>query len=190
MLFHPSSYDGVAGELVPIAGWWTAPHALQFVLFAMVGLSVWMLVDGLSGVAGMVAKVAALVFVLFYDVGDAAAGITTGILAGRAASGALGEGAAVEAIEALFADPKKNPFFGVGIYAWVVALAAVAMAPWRGGASRLPLVLPAPAASFLSFDHAFPFGSLAFAFFFLAAAWIAPDRSADAPAAREPSRVV
>ncbi len=142
-----------------------------------------MLVDGPSEIAAAVARVAALAFVLFYDAGDTVACITSGIPAGRAASGALGEGAAVKATEVLFADPTKNLSFRVGTYAWVVALAAAAMVPWRAGAPRLPLVLLAPAAFLL------PLGSLAFAFFFLAA-WIALGRSADAPAAREPSRVV
>ena len=34
MLFHPAPYSDLAGELVPIAGWWTTIHAIQFVLFA------------------------------------------------------------------------------------------------------------------------------------------------------------
>lgn len=49
MLFHPSPYEDLAGELVPIAGWWTAIHTIQFVLFAFMGAAVWMLTDGLRG---------------------------------------------------------------------------------------------------------------------------------------------
>ncbi len=186
MLFHPSPYDDIAGELFPIAGWWTALHAAQFFLFALVGVSVWMLVDWLTGLAAAVAKVAAAIFVLFYDAGDAIAGIATGILAGGAANGSLGEGAAVEAIEALFVDPTKNLFFGVGIYAWSLALAAAAVALWRAGAPRPPLILLAPAAFFLNFDHAFPFGSLAFALFFACAVWLEFRRSAGAPPRKPP----
>ena len=176
MPFHPSPYDDVAGELVPIAGWWMMLHFLQFVLFALVGLSVWMLVEGLSGVATAVARVAAFVFVLLYDAGDAVAGITTAILAGGAANGALDEGAAVEAIEALFADPTKNLFFVIEIYAWILALAAAAVA----------LLLLAPAAFFLNFDHAFPFGSLTFALFFACAAWLELGWPAGAQRSRKP----
>ena len=172
MLFHPSPYDDVAGELVPIAAWWTALHAAQFVLFALVGAAVWLLVEGLRGIAATVARVGAVVFVLFYDIGDAIAGVATGVLAGGAASGALSERSAVEAVEAIFADPTKNLFFQVGIYAWILALAAAAVALWRAGSPRLPLLLLAPAAYFTTFDHARPFGSLAFACFFLAAAWL------------------
>lgn len=181
MLFHPSPYDDVAGELVPIAGWWTVLHAVQFVLFALVGAAVWVLVGGLRGVAAAVARVAAVVFVVFYDIGDAVAGISTGILAGAAGDGALGERAAVEAVEALFADPTKNLMFQIGVYAWVVALVAAGISLYHAGAPRVPLLLLAPVAFFLTFDHAFPFGSLTFAFFSLAALWLEFDRRGRVP---------
>lgn len=156
MIFHPSPYGNVAGELVPIAGRWTFLHTVQFFLFA--GASVWMLVDSLRGIAAVVARVAAVVFVLFYDIGDAVAGI----LAGKAASGALPEEAAVTAIRAIFTDFTKDVFFGVGISAWILAL----------GATRPPCVLLALPAFFLTFDRAFPFGVLTFASFFLVTLWL------------------
>src|SRR5215217_7900724 len=37
MLFHPSPYDDILGELVPIAQWWIVLHTIQFVLFALMG---------------------------------------------------------------------------------------------------------------------------------------------------------
>ena len=172
MIFHPSPYDDVAGELVPIAGWWTFLHTVQFFLFAFVGASVWMLVDGLGGVAALVARVAAVVFVLFYDIGDAVAGIATGILAGKAASGAIPEGAAVTAIRAIFTDFTKDVFFGLGIFTWLVALVASAVALWSAGAARVPVVLLALPAFLLTFDHAFPFGALTFASFFFVSLWL------------------
>jgi hypothetical protein len=179
MLFHPSPYDDVAGELVPIAGWWTFLHTAQFFLFAFAGASVWMLVDGLRGVAAVVARVAAVIFVLFYDIGDAVAGIATGLLAGKAASGALPEDAAVAAIEAIFTDFTKDVFFGVGISAWIVALGASAVALWRAGTPLLPSVFLALPALFLTFDHAFPFGALTFATFFLVCLWLEISRPPD-----------
>lgn len=172
MLFHPSPYDDVAGELLPIAGWWTLLHTVQFFLFAFVGASVWILVDGLGGAAAVVARVAAVVFILFYDIGDAVAGIATGILAGDAAGGALPEDAAVTAIDAIFSNLTKDVFFGIGISAWILALVASAVALWRTGAPRLPVALLALPAFLLTFDHAFPFGALTFASFFFIALWL------------------
>lgn len=155
--FHPSPCDEVAGELVPMAGWWALLHTVQFVLFAFMGVAVWALVAGLRGIFADLARAGAVVFALFYGMGDA--GIATGLLAGAAGDGRLEGQVAVRSIEALFADPTKNPLFQVGIYGWVVAAVALYLAG-------------APAAFFLTFDHAFPFGSLAFACFFAGAVWI------------------
>jgi hypothetical protein len=52
-------------------------------------------------------------------------------------------------------------------------LAAAAVALYRAGTPRTPLVLLVLPAVFLGFfDHAFPFGSLAFGSFFVVAAWL------------------
>lgn len=172
MVFHPSPYDDVAGELVPIAGWWIALHTIGFFLFALMGVAVWMLTAGLWGVLATLSRVAAVVFALFYDAGDAIAGISTGILARSAEVGALGERAAVAAIQTLWADPFKTLLFDIGRYAWIVALVTAAVVLYRAGAPRLPLVLLALPAYLVTFDHAFPFGSLTFATFFVIAAWL------------------
>jgi hypothetical protein len=143
------------------------------------GVALWMLTAGLEGVDATISRVAAVVFALFYDAGDAIAGISTGILARSAQVGALGERAAVEAIETLFADPFKTLLFDIGRYAWIVALVTAAVALWRAGAPRLPLVLLALPAYLVTFDHAFPSGSLTFGTFFVIAVWLefAPGRA-------------
>ena len=173
MLFHPSPYDEVAGELLPIAGWWIALHTILFVLVPLMGVALWMLTAGLEeGVVATLSRLAAVVFALFYAAGDAIAGISAGILALSAQVGVLGERAAVASIENLWADPFKTLLFDIGRYAWIVALVMAAVALWRAGAPRLPLVLMALPAYLVTFDHAFPFGSLMFGSFFVIAAWI------------------
>jgi hypothetical protein len=172
MLFHPSPYYNVAGKLMPIAAWWTALHTILFLLVPLMGVALWMLTAGLEGVVATLSRLAAVVFALFYDAGDAIAGISTGILALSAQEGALGERAAVGAIETLWADPFKTLLFDIGRYAWIVALVMAAVALWRAGAPRLPLMLMALPAYLVTFDHAFPFGSLTFGSFFVIAAWI------------------
>ena len=169
MLFHPSPYDDLVGELLPIAQWWIVLHTIQFVLFALMGAALWMLTAGLQSIVAAISRVAAVVFAVFYDAGDAIAGISTGILARAAGEGALGERAAVAAIGALFHNPVNNLLFSIGKYAWIVALVAAAVALLRAGAPRLPLALLALPAYFLTFDHAFPFGSLTFGLFFVVA---------------------
>ena len=159
MFFHPSPYDHIGDELIPIATWWTVLHTLQFFLFAGVGASVWMLVAGLRGYAATIARVAAMIFVLFYDIGDAVAGIATGLLAGNAAGGDLPETAAVTTINAIFKDFTKDVFFDVGILAWILALATTAVALYRAGTPLVPTLLLAIPAFLLTFDHAFPYGT-------------------------------
>jgi hypothetical protein len=178
MLFHPSPYEDLSGELVPIADWWLTLHTLQFVLFAFMGASVWLLIDGLRGVSVVVSKVAAVVFAIFYDIGDAVAGISTGILARHAAELLTEEQAAlVGAMEVLFQSSTKNLFFSIGIFAFIVALVAAVVALFWADAPRVPLFLLGLPVYFIGLDHAFPFGSLAFGTFFVAALWLELGRS-------------
>jgi hypothetical protein len=175
MLFHPWPYRDVLGQLVPIAGWWTTLHTLQFVLFAFMGAAVWLMTDGLRGVAVIVSRLGALVFVIFYNIGDAVAGISTGLLAmSIAADAPSGQRATAVAgaIETLFRDPIKSLFFTIGEYGWDVALIAAAVALYRAGAPRVPLLLLALPVILIHQDHAVPYGSFTFGSFFVVALWL------------------
>lgn len=148
-------------------------HAAQFALFAFMGAAVWLLTDSLRGIPILVSRVAAVAFVLAYNLGDALAGVATGVLARSAQGRPAAEQAAAAAIGALFRAPLTHTSFVLGTYAWVVALAAAALALHRAGAPRVPLVLLAlPAYLLFGFDHAVPFGSLAFGSFFSIALWL------------------
>jgi hypothetical protein len=189
LFFHPSPYDDVADELMPIASWWIALHTIGFLLFALMGVALWLLTAGLRGLFVTVSRAAAVVFALFYDAGDAIAGISTGILARSAEAGALGERAAVGAIQTLWADPFKNLLFDIGRDAFIVALVTADVALWRAGAPRLPVVLLALPAYLVTFDHAFPFGSLTFGTFFVIAAWLELGPGSAFSSSRQPRRV-
>jgi hypothetical protein len=133
MFFQPSPYDHVEHELIPIATWWTVLHTLQFLLFAAMDASLWMLVAGLRGYTATIALIAAVIFALFYDIGDAGPGVAPGLLASNAAGGDLPEPVAITAINSNFTDPTKDVFFGVGILAWILAIASSAAALWLTG---------------------------------------------------------
>src|SRR5215204_2887943 len=79
--FHPLVSRDVAGTLFPVAGWWVTLHVVQLVLFALMGAALWLLTDGLHGIATTVSRLGAAVFVVFYGAGDTLMGIATGILA-------------------------------------------------------------------------------------------------------------
>ena len=137
-----------------------------------------MLTDGLRGVSVVVGRVAAVVFAIFYDIGDAVAGISTGILARHAADLPAEEQAAiVRGMDVLFQSSTKNLFFAIEIFAFIVALAAAAVALFWADAPRVPLFLLALPVYFIGLDHAFPFGYLAFGNVFLAALWLELGRS-------------
>ncbi len=70
MLFHSWPYDDYATELVPTASWWTTLHTIQFVLFAFMGASVWLLTDGLRGVDVFISRLGAVISAIFYNIGD------------------------------------------------------------------------------------------------------------------------
>lgn len=133
----------------------------------------WFLVDGIRGITATVARLGAVMFAVFYNAGDAIAGITTGILAQAAADGRIGEQSAIESIEAIFVAPAKNFLFDIGTYAWMLALVASAVALYRSGAPRLQLFFLAPSAySSMGLDHAFLYGTLVFTCCFVTVTWI------------------
>src|SRR5215212_4619344 len=74
LLFHPSPYYDMAGELLPIANWWITLHTIVFGLLPLMGVALWTLTAGLEGVDPTPRRVAALIFALFYAAGDAIAG--------------------------------------------------------------------------------------------------------------------
>lgn len=55
-------------------------HLVQLVVFSLLALVVWCLIDGLQGPAATVSRVALLVFVVFYTAFDSVAGIAVGVL--------------------------------------------------------------------------------------------------------------
>jgi len=107
--FHPLVSRDLAGTLFPVAGWWVTLHVVQLVLFALMGAALWLLTDGLHGVATTVSRLGAAVFVVFYGAGDTLMGIATGILARGAGDlpTELREGHD-EAIGRVFIDPTAN----------------------------------------------------------------------------------
>ena len=177
IFLHPILPGGVREDLFPVANLWLNLHVVQLVLFGLMGAAAYLLLDGLRGIAATISRLAVAVFVIFYNAGDAVAGIATGILARGALDLPDNEQAALAwAITRIFEDPMKQLIFTIGTYAWVVALLAAAVALYRAGAPRLPLVPLALAASpyinFFELDHNPPFNPVALGLFFLASLWL------------------
>jgi hypothetical protein len=172
--FHPLVSRDIAGTLFPVAGWWITLHIVQLVLFALMGAALWLLTDGLHGIATTVSRLGAAVFVVFYGAGDTLMGIATGILARGAGDlpTAVREGR-VEAIARVFEDPVANVLYLVGELGWLVSLLAAVVALYAGGSARLPLVLLVLSGCvLLVFDHPAPYGPIVFGSFFVGALWL------------------
>jgi hypothetical protein len=149
-------------------------HVVQLVLFALMGVALWLLTDGLHGVAPTVSRLGAAVFVVFYGAGDTLLGIATGILA-------LGAGdlptevreGRVETIALFFENPIAIGLYFVGELGWLVGLLAAVVALRAGGSPRLPLVLLVLSGCILLvFDHPAPYGPIVFGSFFVGALWL------------------
>ena len=170
-VFHPQP-DSVS-EGVEQGGWFLWFHMIQLLLTGLIALAVYLLTDGLAGRAVSVSRWAIGVFAVFFSAYDAAAGIATGFMLSGAQGLSADEQTAI--YETAIDMPGLSLIFVlsiVGTGAWVVAVIAAAMALRRAGAARGPFVLLILAGVFLLGGHPFPWGTLAFGCFFLAAAWL------------------
>jgi hypothetical protein len=184
-IFHPQP-DGVA-EAMEQGGWFLWFHMIQLVLIGLMALAVYLLTDGLAGRAVSVSRWAIAVFAVFFSAYDAAAGIATGFVLQSAQD--LSTEGQTAVYETAIDMPGMSLIFVlsiVGTAAWVVAVIAAALALRRAGASRGPFVLLILAGVFLLGGHPFPWGTLAFGCFFVAAAWL---ELKPARLTRQPSRV-
>ena len=133
--FHPLVSRDVAGTLFPVAGWWITLHVVQLILFALMGAALWLLTDGMHGIATTVSRLGAAAFVVFYGAGDTLLGIATGILALGASDlpAEVREGRA-EAIATFIEDPIAIGLYFVGELGWLVGLVAAVVAHSTGAA--------------------------------------------------------
>src|SRR5215218_2438581 len=143
-----------------------ALHLLLLPLFTLMGVAVWVLLEGVGGAVAWVARAAAFVFLVGYVTLDAISGI--------AASAILASGApwSKEAARALFASgPAALPTM-VAVLAWRVSVLLAAWALYRAGRPLAPLVLLVASTIWLNQDHGGLRGVVVFGGFALAAAWL------------------
>src|SRR5215207_4173158 len=147
-------------------GAFLALHLLLLPLFALMGVALWVLLEGVSGALAWTARVTAFVFLVGYVALDAISGI--------AASALLASGApwSMEAARALFTSgPAAFPTM-VAVLAWRVSVLLAAWALYRAGRPLAPLVLLAASTIWLNQNHGGVRGIVVFGGFALAAAWL------------------
>ncbi|MBE9167145.1 hypothetical protein IQ238_06230 [Pleurocapsales cyanobacterium LEGE 06147] len=174
-LWHPRYFPRVFFDLLPRVEQWLTVHLLQLPLFGLLALAVYLLINGLSGLAATISRIALWFFIVFYTALDAIAGIATGILIRNASELPPDQQAIIaRAVQALFFNPIAGGYISVisiiGLFGWIIAVFAAAIALYRAGAPRLPVILLA--LSFIFGVHPRPTGPLGMAFFFVAAVWL------------------
>jgi hypothetical protein len=147
-------------------GAFLALHLLLLPLFALMGVALWVLLEGVGGTVAWAARVAAFVFLVGYVALDAISGI--------AASAILVSGApwSKEATRALFASGPAALPTTVAVLAWRVSVLLGAWALYRAGRPLAPLVLLVASAVWLNQNHGGVRGVVVFGGFALAAAWL------------------
>jgi hypothetical protein len=141
-------------------------HLRLLPLFALMGVAIWVLLEGVGGAAAWAARVAAFLFLVGYVALDAISGI--------AASAILASGApwSKEATRALFASGSAALPTTVAVLAWRVCVLLAALALYRAGRPLAPLVLLVATALWLNNDHGGLRGVFVFGGFAVAAAWL------------------
>lgn len=152
---EPAPYAGIADD----ANKWIFVHFSQLVLTPLLGLGVWMLLDGTQSVAATLARAFLVVWMVFFSAFDAIAGIAVGVLT-RHANNLAGEErqAVVGAIDFLFQESRlaggdNYSVLGIlGQFSWVALVLAAIVALRRAGVSRL--IVGATLLSVLFASHA------------------------------------
>ena len=147
-------------------GAFLALHLLLLPLFALMGVAIWVLLEGVSGAVAWAARVAAFLFLVGYVALDAISGI--------AASAILASGASwsKEATWALFASGPAALPTTVAVLAWRVSVLLGALALYRGGRPLAPLVVLVASTLWLNQNHGGLRGVVVFGGFALAAVWL------------------
>ncbi len=104
--------------LIPkTAPYWHTLHFILLVLFPLLGVNLWWLLSGFSGLMVWTARALGLVYIAFYGALDVLAGIGTGVVVMRAPEANSPE--LSETVRWLFAQ--GNQFSLIGVWAFLVA---------------------------------------------------------------------
>jgi len=155
------------------ADWWLILHMLTFVLFPLMALAVFLLLDGAGGRAAWLSRRAMLVYAVVYSGYIGMDGLAGGVLL-QQANGlpAAQQADLMRAILGMFNSPVGIAIAIAGTLAWIVGNIAMAVALFHAGARRAPLVLLAIGSCVLLGDHPVPAGPIAFGAFLIAVVWI------------------
>lgn len=165
LLAHPP--DPEQGRVVEQLGdettRWLGVHVGLLLALPLLGLWLWVVLEGVENAAANVARVAIVPFVALYAAFDAILGIGTGVLVREALAAQEAERAgAVALAETWWRVPAPVWVFStLGPLSWLVACGAAAVAHFRAGSGLVVAGGLAIAAPFFGFGHPLITGPLA-----------------------------
>ena len=199
-LGHPLlDHANPIGMLAPIATWWIVLHILLVPLFALMGYSLFLLLQGVHSTAATISRCATVIFVAFEVGYDTAVGLNSGILVYNATALPVAQqGVVQKALQELYGNPAIVISYYVFFLAGVVAICSAAWALYHMGVPRLPIIILL-GTLISTYSHALPYGPIGTTCFLIAVLWIelvwrkAPgkeDRMGIAPVARKDEDLV
>ena len=177
--FHPAvDPDSVYEDLRDQVSTYVIVHVGTLIFIGLMGVALYMLVQGLPGRAATISRWAIGPFVLFYAAWETVIGLAVGVLVQHANDAPAGERAAVsDAIQAVGESAivgEAGVLVIVGALAWITAVIAGAVAVRRAGAPVMASVLLALSALVVS--HPPPIGPIGLVCFAGAAGLLAIGR--------------
>ncbi|MCZ2860869.1 hypothetical protein [Blastococcus sp. VKM Ac-2987] len=162
-------------DLADVETRWLVVHVGLLLALPLLGLWVWLVLQGVPGRVATLSRVSAVFFVAFYTAFDALVGIASGVLVREAR--AL-DGAASQLAETWWAIPAPVWVFStLGPLSWLLTAGAAAVAHMRAGSSLVVVGGLAVAAPLFAFGHPTLGGPVAMVGLIVAAAALLRHRS-------------
>lgn len=169
-LLHPDGSGGHEG-LSSVADLWLSLHVAMLPLLGLLGVSLYLLLDGYAGRIAAIGRVGVVAYTTFYVAFEAIAGVATGLIVGAStglpATQQTGIAAAVDALVV--------PSVTIGLVGSAGALVAVVAAGTllrRSGAPLVPVVLLGGAPIATVFHGGLPLDAIATSAYLVSVAWL------------------
>ena len=141
-------------------------------MFALMGYSLFLLLQGVQSKAATISRFATVVFVAFEVGYDTAVGLNSGILVYNATTLPTAQQSVVQqALQHLYGNPAIVVSYYVFFLAGIIALCSAAWALYHVGVPRLPVIILL-GTLISTYSHALPYGPIGTTCFLIAVLWI------------------
>ena len=174
---HPAD-PSTATDLGSSLDLYIAIHVALLFVLPFLGMTIWLLLDGLTSMAATASRLLLPFVLVFYAAFDALVGIGAGLVAREALAFRAPENLGAQALAARWMEiPPPIPILGLlGPLSWTLALLSAAGAHRRAGSPVVVVVALALAGPLFGFGHALISGPIAMASLLAAAVVLERER--------------